>query len=247
MFFFKRKEIVLDCFTTRPDVYTYFPIQPASKLIPDWWKKLPSNYTTNGLDQNPTLKGCPGFIDYYSSAISIPLWADLSIKTTESNKSVEWLCADRNTQIQAHDLAQLGSYLNRNKFIHLKIVTPWLLNCKEEIKFVFSGNNWCLDTPQDLVIPNGVTNFKYQNSVNINMLLFFRGNQILKLNANSPVINMFPMTEKKVKLKINLVSEEEYSKISQLFATNFFYKNYFRHKNLAKSTKRCPMSSILKS
>lgn len=247
MFFFKRKEIVLDCFTTRPDVYTYFPIQPASKLIPDWWKKLPSNYTTNGLNQNPTLKGCAGFIDYHSSAISIPLWTDFSVKTNESSKSAEWLCADRNTTVQAHDLAQFGSYLNRNKFIHLKIVAPWLLSCKEEIKFVFSGNNWSLDTPQDLVIPNGVTNFKYQNSVNINMLLFFRGSQILKLNANSPLIHMFPMTEREVKIKINLVSEEEYSKISQLFATNFFYKNYFRHKNLAKVTKRCPMSSILKS
>lgn len=247
MFFFKRKEIVLDCFTTRPDVYTYFPIQPASKLIPDWWKKLPPSYTTNGLNQNPTLKGCAGFIDYHSSAISIPLWTDFSVKTNESSKSAEWLCADRNTTVHAHDLAQFGSYLNRNKFIHLKIVAPWLLSCKEEIKFVFSGNNWSLDTPQDLVIPNGVTNFKYQNSVNINMLLFFRGSQILKLNANSPLIHMFPMTEREVKIKINLVSEEEYSKISQLFATNFFYKNYFRHKNLAKSTKRCPMSSILKS
>lgn len=247
MFFFKRKEIVLDCFTTRPDVYTYFPIQPASKLIPDWWKKLPSNYTTNGLDQNPTLKGCVGFIDYHSTAITIPLWTDLSFKTTESNQHVEWLCADRTTLIQAHDIAQFGLYLKGNKFIHLKIVSPWLFNCKEDIKFVFSGNNWSLLTPQDLIIPNGVTNFKYQNSVNINMLLFFRGNQILKLNANSPLIHIFPMTEKNIKLKTHLVGEEEYSKISQLYATNFFYKNYFRHKNLAKSTKRCPMSSILKS
>ena len=48
-FFFKRKEIVLDCFTHRPDTYEYFPIEKSTKHFPQWWKDLkveiPDDYT----------------------------------------------------------------------------------------------------------------------------------------------------------------------------------------------------------
>lgn len=248
MFFFKKKEVVLDCFTARSDVYSYFPIQPASKLIPDWWKKLPTNYTTNGLDENPTMKGCAGFIDYYSEAISIPLWTDIAFRTIQANQSVQWLCSDRLTPVHSHDLIQIGDYLsnNRSKYIHVKITSPWMLSCKKDIKFLFSGNTWSFDNPQDVIIPVGAVNYKYQNSVNINMLLFFNNIQTFKLTAGIPLIHLFPITDKKIKLKTHLIGEEEYSKISALSHTNFFSKNYFKRKNIIKNVRKCPMSSIFK-
>lgn len=247
MIFMKRKEIVLDCFTTRPDVYNYFPLQYGSKMLPDWWKKIPNSYTTNGLDENPTLKGCAGFIDFYTEAISIPLWTDISFKSTQSNKLVHWLSSDQITEVQFHHMFQLGDYLsnNRSKYIHMKIVSPWLFSCKKDIKFLFSGNTWSLDNPQDIVIPTGISNFKYQSSTNINMLLFFNNVQTFKLNAGIPLIHLFPITDKKIKLKMHLIREEEYSKISYLHNTNFFSKNYFRRKNKIKNLKKCPISTIL--
>lgn len=248
MFFFKRKEIVLDCFTSRSDVYTHFPMQNASKMTPDWWKKIPISYTTNGLDENPTLKGCAGFVDYYNEAISIPLWSDISLRTMQANKSIQWLCSDKLTQIHSHDLFQIGDYLskNRSKYIHLKISTPWMLSCKTDIKFLFSGNTWCLDNPQDVIIPIGVSNFKYQNSVNINMLLFFNNIQTFKLSAGISLVHLFPITDKKIKLKTHLIGEEEYSKITYLTNTNFSTKNYFKRKNNTKNSSKCPISSILR-
>lgn len=247
MIFIKRKEIVLDCFTSRSDVYTYFPLQYGSKMLPDWWKKIPNSYTTNGLDENPTLKGCSGFLDFYTEAISVPLWSDISLRTTQSNMSVQWLCSDKLTQIHSHDLKQIGSYLanNRSKYIHLKITTPWMLSCKKDINFLFSGNTWALDNPQDLTIPTGISNFKYQNSININMLLFFNTIQTFKLNAGISLIHLFPITDKKIKLKMHLIGEEEYSKISYIANTNFFTKNYFRRKNKTKNLSKCPISTIL--
>jgi len=247
MIFIKRKEIVLDCFTTRSDVHTYFEIQPASKLMPDWWKKIPSNYTTNGLDENPTLKCCAGFIDYYSEAISIPLWTDISFKSTQSNKLVQWMSSDKTTEVQFHHMFQLGDYLSdsRSKYIHMKIVSHWLFSCKKDIKFLFSGNTWSLDNPQDIVIPTGISDFKYQCFTNINMLLFFNNVQTFKLNAGSSLIHLFPITDEKIKIKTHLIGEEEYSKISYLHGTNFFSKNYFRRKNKIKKLKKCPISTIL--
>ena len=47
MFLFKKKKVVLNCYTYRPDVYSYFPIERSSKHIPEWWKKLPNQVLLN--------------------------------------------------------------------------------------------------------------------------------------------------------------------------------------------------------
>jgi hypothetical protein len=67
MFLFKKKKVVLDCFTYRSDVYSYFPIQKASSAMPNWWKKMPATFCPDptGLAEFPTMRSCSGFLSYY--------------------------------------------------------------------------------------------------------------------------------------------------------------------------------------
>ena len=49
-------------------IYDHKPMAPSMKYAPEWWKKLPRHFvapeTTNPV-LNPTMKGCPGFINFW--------------------------------------------------------------------------------------------------------------------------------------------------------------------------------------
>ena len=81
IFKFAQKKIVLDCFTTNPEVVEYAPISYAIKHIPQWWKDLPETYLSeDGFTNRGTMRYCAGMVDYYKKSIAIPMWADFSLK-----------------------------------------------------------------------------------------------------------------------------------------------------------------------
>jgi hypothetical protein len=124
-----------------------------------------------------------------------------------------------------------------------------MIKCKEEIEFVFNGNPWALNNPEQVIIPPGVINFKYQNTVNINMFIRMNGVQKTKLNAGLPLVHLFPMTEREVEIKNHCVDEQEYIKIERLGTMNFSHKSYLQHKKIkkdAEKTPKCPFSSAFR-
>ena len=69
-FWFKKKKVVLECFTDNDIAFNYAKIERMDKFFPEWWKKT-KKYSDKGI---PTIKGCVGFIDYYKKGITIPSW-----------------------------------------------------------------------------------------------------------------------------------------------------------------------------
>ena len=73
MFFFKKKNIVVDCFTTSVTAYKYHPIKKASEFLPEWWKKVPaynnvsSPYSNNMMVERTSIKKCTGFTSLYKN------------------------------------------------------------------------------------------------------------------------------------------------------------------------------------
>ena len=88
-FFFKRKKIVVDCFTDNYSINELFPIQTANNFYPDWWKNLPKTYDAMnkwGLRvSQSTMKKCPAIIDLYKTGFIMPLWSDLQILSDDKN------------------------------------------------------------------------------------------------------------------------------------------------------------------
>ena len=253
MFLFKKKKLVLDCFTYRPDVYAYFPIERASKNMPEWWKNTPPTAAMDNINlvEIPTIKSCVGLINYYSNAISIPMWSDCKIVTSIERNEINWFFSDLKTNCVSHHHSQNGNYFHNSTsvYAHMKINSPWAFKCNEDIKFVFTGNTWAIDNPERIVIPPGVIDFKYQNSTNINMFVKIDDNSAI-FNANTSLVHVFPMTEREIDIRNHHVSEKEFDDILDMSRTNYFSKSYLKHrthlKNKEKSSK-CPVSSLFKT
>lgn len=251
MFLFKKKKVILNCYTYRSDVFAYFPIEKATKSFPNWWKELPNSYSPDGLQEVGTMKGCAGFTSYYQNAISLPLWSDCIIKASESEKSFEWAFSDHATEVSPHSPEQIGNYLRdgNSTYAQMKIISPWALHCDEEINFVFSGNPWAMSNPERVIIPPGVVNYKYQFVTNINLFLRVIGDQTTKLDAGSSLIHIFPMTEREVEIRSHFVDKKEWNALTELGTRNFSLKTYYKHRQVLKDREKagtCPMSSILK-
>lgn len=234
-FFIKNKEVTLDCFTTDYDTSQLFPISPAKKFLPKWWKDLDKNPVrpNDFVDYIPSanMRGCGGFTEYFKRGFIIPLWSDLIIKTDLQQYTYQF--SDEKTNIEYHPSETYnGAFSN---YHHLKIASPWLLKCKEDIHFLFSSPFWNIGTLGDIndnfhIVP-GVVPFKYVNSTNINMFVTKKENRYF-LQAGTPLVYLYPNTDKKIKIKTHLMSWNDVQKMKKTnnFAFNFTYSKLLKLK-----------------
>jgi hypothetical protein len=241
-FFFKRKKIVVDCFTSNINAANVFPINKLNKFYPDWWKNVPLKIEAtakNGIKFDaPTIRTCSGFIDLYSKGITIPLWSDLIIETNEFN--LNWYFSDSDSSIASHPRSQYTSDDEKLNFLHAKIVSPWRFEEKTGVSFVFMEPFWNnRDSLGNYYTPPGVLEFKYNHATEINMLIPNKLSRI-EIKAGSPMAHIIPMSDHDVVVKNHLISEDEFNlKYTSRVWTNTF--NYIKEKNmLSKKEKKCP-------
>lgn len=235
--FCKRKEIVLDCFTTNASVYSFTPIQKASNFIPSWWKNIPKKTTfDNEYVKNiplRTMKGCTGLTDSYRLGLVLPLWSDLIINVRLDEIYYQWASSVFETEF--HPPEQHDFQLN---FYHTKLVCPWRLRCKENINFYFSSPFWNLtefynDPSKNFHILPGIMNFNLPLNPNVNM--FFVKKQFdLFLKCNTPIYYISPLTEKNIIIKNHLVSDYEYKKLDTTHSITFEKTRIIKNKLLSK-------------
>src|SRR3954468_24477000 len=104
------------------------PPYPASRNIPDWYKNLAAEFTTNDPQDptQPTIKRCPPFLEALSSGYIIPLADDIQF-TTDARGNLNFAC--KNDIVHTHNPGQykgtpFGSAV-LVKFINLWIIrTP---------------------------------------------------------------------------------------------------------------------------
>lgn len=241
MFFFKRSTITLDCFTSREGVITSTPITPAIRHIPDWWKDLPKEFVMPP-DVSPlaTMRTCSGMVEFYSNAIAIPLWSEMAVEVFDG--TYRWQFADRVTEATVHSALQRGSYLPETNYGHIKIHSPWLLSTNESVNWVWTHPTYSFDKPEEFVVLPGVNNFSKQSASNINIMVPLHTNRRFTIPANQDMVHMIPMSDKKVKVKRHLVSEEEFkSRLSRDDITSFINK-YKTNQQLRKMYSDCPFS-----
>jgi len=215
MFWFSRKAtITVDCFTSKDYVYRNNPIEPSGKLMPDWVKNMPTSYKDNGFVPMGTIKKCPSIIQFMASGFIIPLWSDLAIKLNGSNNSYEWQFADNITGAEPHSFIQWQDFAHPNENTHLKLLSPWRIKTKEDINFVWMFPFYNNKIQLDYHITPAIIEFKYQHASNINMFLDTNKDKNFVISAGTPLAQLIPMSDKKIKIKTHLVSEEEYDKYS---------------------------------
>jgi hypothetical protein len=240
-FIFKRKSIVIDAFTNVTGVYEYFPIQPANKFMPNWWKSIPQSLDLPnkvGISvKTPTLKTCSGFIDLYQQGFIMPLWADLIFETKASGEYA-FQFSNPESNMNSHMSLQFGNALNN--IIHLKIISPWYLNEKTGIKFLLFQPMWNhIKEHREFIIPPGVVDFKNQVVSNINMFVPAI-NSRYEVKNNTPLMHIIPLTDKKVTIKHHLVDDKEFNRIhDRVEYHSTFVGKMLNNKKLKTGIKKC--------
>ena len=240
MFFFRRPKLVLDMFTLHQNLIQSAPIEKSTKFFPEWWQKLPKNSVDmGGTFPIGTMKFCKGFLDYYRNSFTIPLWSDLAIIVNE-DKQYSWQFADRVSIASQHPERQHEGFMPHTQYAQMKLVSPWYGRMKEKINWVWTSPAWNFIKPEQLIIPPGVVDFKYQCSTNINLFFSIEKPMNLIIPFGQPMVHITPMTEKNVEIRRHLVSKEEIDRISSIQNEVVFLNKYSTvSKNIEKFAK-CP-------
>jgi len=112
--------------------------QPASKFIPQQWKKMPSFAPSNSetlSNRRPrTAKKCPSFIEWFSTGVILPAWCDMVFKYDKQTNLWQAATGDESSpyKIDIHSNPQMLDYMDykhRGDKAQLifKLNCPWYL------------------------------------------------------------------------------------------------------------------------
>lgn len=213
-----KKPIIVDCFTDKQHVYDFAKVDRGIRFMPEWWKNMPPTYLSNNqFTVNPTIKRCPGFINYYKNSFVVPLWSDLGVDTRDG---IAWQFSDQQSVAELHPQEQLGPLLPG--YQHIKLLNPWLMQCNEPVEFL--ADSLLYSMPEDVLGSPGIIEFFYQTGANIN--LFFRRGNLYNLQHGTPLLSLIPLTERKVEFKCHLVTPLEWSRINSKNTSIVFSGKY---------------------
>jgi hypothetical protein len=256
-FWFKKKKIVLDCFTDDLYAYNHCKIDYAVNFIPEWWKKLPTEDITHqdpqydaagNIEKRATMKFCRGFTRYYKRGIIIPSWAE--IKIDMFNGAGKWVVSTHTTTFSHHPEEQYTGFVNVTEYQHLKLSSCWQFKTDKFMEFAFTDPVWNRQELASYTVLPGVMDFKYQHNTNINLMLPHAHGDKIKtviINVMDPLVCLHPLTEDHIDLRHHHVSSEELESLSPATRVSSFARNgkkYFQGKKLIdridSNEKKCP-------
>lgn len=231
MIIIRPSKLRIDAFTSEPRVHAYSQIQDANHFYPKWFKDMPNKYKT-GIHMSPTIKKCIGIQNIYQNGHMLPLWSDLTIKIDEIG--LQWQYADEISQAECHEETQWEGYTNLDNHYHLKLISPWYLKCKEDVKFYMIQPSWNYSLHDPMTIVKGVVDFKNQHSTHVNMFVDKSRHGTYTYDHMTPMYHLLPITERQLVIKHYLVDEKEMYK----------FKNRIKFLDNQKYTSQCPFKNV---
>jgi hypothetical protein len=181
----------------------------------------------------------------------LPLWSDMAINMTTDGdqRSYHYMFADQKTSAVTHNIVQFGDFIDLNKSQHLKLESPWKFSEKSGVKFSLSQPTWNLGKQlTDFNMISGVTDFKYQNSTNLQMLFFYPdsdGTKHTLIEAGTPMYHFLPLSDRPVKIVKHLISKEEWTSMGNAVVKfNNSYK--VRKTRTDEQESKCPFHRMFK-
>jgi hypothetical protein len=225
------------------DLSVYTNNQPKTgKSIetPSWLSRLKASIKTwnpaIGLhDKAGTVAVCPGIREFVSSPIALNMWAEIDIRINPDGSwsSTSQSRPDLNTEISEHHEDQWqGMY--PGKRVALKLSNPWKFVSDSDVKYVFTESHYSTSyfRERGIWISPGVTNFKYQHSTNIHLNCPVKDEPyVISLKYGSPLISLFPMTERPVEIECIKISPPEWGELGDHMPRTVVGK-YFKQKGI---------------
>jgi len=234
----RKNYIDVFCYTDNVNAYEYFPIRQAREFIPQWWKDIPNtvydennNYHTK-VFLKPTMKRCPGIIEYYKKGLMIPLWSDIEIIVDRNINEEGWSTAIANESLnEPHPDFQKGDFLSSGNWFHNKLISPWKIETKEPLDFLYLQPHWNLnELNNDIVIPNGYNSFyKDNHATHIQMFVNKSFDRVVNIDAGIPILHLVPLTERKIKVH-TIYDEDRVNMLNKKGAGYSFTSKYYTKK-----------------
>ena len=221
MFWFKKKEIVLDCFTAEVFTEEYCKPREASKFYPEWYKGLPSKYiATNkkyGADykEHVTLKHCHAFTELYKNSIILPAWSNLSLKVG-SSMFIQDTNRAEDMKFGIHDPEQTDNIFLKNKIQHIKLNSPWHFRTNKLVNFTWIDPFWNKidqNSDKEFTILPGLIEFRYQTGTEVNLVFSTSGEKrVINISTGEPLVMLVPNTDEQIIIKTHLIGPNEWHK-----------------------------------
>lgn len=249
MFFLPRKKIVLNTYTSRVDVYENSRIRKASAFLPQWWRSLAPTYKNPIVPvQNGTMKYCAGFNEHYRHGFMMPMWSDLAVEVGPiGSESGMHMFVDGVSTAVKHPIEQRGfEYLPEDHYTHLKLESPWVFHCDEDVKWHMAPAFWNFENPAGVFIPPATVEYKYQHGTHVNMFLQRQAQpHVYRFDHGQPLVHFVPLSERPVELRIHLKTQPEMQIISAGACLKFVNTYGSRKKAVIQNeaeAKKCPFS-----
>jgi hypothetical protein len=220
MFSKKKIELTFHTCESKPFADILSPAK-ATSMYPEWFKKISPK------TDYPSMRSCPGYIEFFKKSIAIPLWRDFEItyRGSEIHNVVTPFISpdDVYHYVQHHHPDQWGRGFTNQP--HLKLMNPWLITCNTLTPFMISEASWH-KKGNDYNIPQGVVEYRLNTSCHVNMFLNPSNQEkTLLLEAGEPIVYLTPLEDVEVDIKIKEISEEEWRR---LLNYRFTFKNNYR-------------------
>lgn len=218
--------------------------KPSFKMDhPDWLRMIKKSFKifnphNSHYDEIPTIKNCPGINYFMSEGIKFKLWADLKIRVNPSGEVDDLTYGiEMFRPFSQHDPLQFEHLYPQNKTA-FKLHNPWIAKCNQDTKFLFVESHYSTNffRENNMQIVPGIIDFKYQHSVNVHILIDKKEEPYdLFLPYGTPLFTLYPLSEKKINIDYELVTEEQLKNISNHFPRCPMRKYYQLIKNLNDS------------
>jgi hypothetical protein len=245
MFKLKQKPVIINCYTSRLDVYKNTPIALSKKHIPPWFKALkPRSSVQPQLDGAPlnllntanrlSIKSCPAMIGYHMKGFTLPMWSELVLRWDGvGSNGWEYIYADQESELTPHSADQWENCSELSGYQHFKLISPWIVEVEEDVEFLVKDSLWGFLDLKNLHIMSGVVKFDNQNHTHVNIFARKTEKQnTLLIPYNMPMMDYIPLTDRPIELKLHLITEQEFAIRSQPRYKGFFFSQYRKAKKI---------------
>jgi hypothetical protein len=211
----------------------FYP-EPASYLIPDWYKNMVGNYAKtkdpSDINRLQTIKRCMPVFDAITSGYLLKTYTDIYIDTTDGKMDFKWAHPNLSDVVVFHPGYQTEGYLEKSQ----PMGAPKL------------ANPWCIKTDKNysvLIIPpvhrnnvfeilEGVVDTdKYNDAIQFPFNV--KDNIKETIPAGTPIAQIIPFKRDEFKMQIG-TSIEKGAQDAWNVRSRFInsYRNYFRTKKV---------------
>ena len=193
-------------------IYDHRPMAPSLKYAPEWWKRLPKNFSTQQLDArvfNPTMKQCPGFVELYKHSFALPVDNEIEISeyiTADDKLGIRYYPEDSGS---VHPDVQTGNAFNEH-YHHFKISCRYSFATETPDNFLMTNNFW--GDRLNIHVVNGVLPIG-KNAVPLRINMYIpKGFGVLKFNYGDIITHAIPLSGKKYIVEKEFMMGEDYRK-----------------------------------